>query len=230
MDPQLLAKLPLWLAAFLLSLTCHEAAHALAGRFGGDSTAAAQVTLDPLPHIRREPFGTLVVPILSFFLQGGGWMIGWASAPYDPTWANRHPRRAAAMAAAGPAANFGLSLLSALAIRVGIATGYFSLPSGGITLETLAVAPSGVAEGLAIFLSVLFSINLILGCFNLIPVPPLDGYAIVPLVLNDRMRDKWFGLFSGGGALMGLIIAWVLFDRLMPPVFHTAIGLLYAGV
>jgi Zn-dependent protease len=230
MDPQLIAKLPLWLAAFLLSLTCHEAAHALAGRFGGDSTAAAQVTLDPLPHIRREPFGTLVVPILSFFLQGGGWMIGWASAPYDPTWANRHPRRAAAMAAAGPAANFGLSLLSALAIRVGIATGYFTLPSGGITLETLAVAPSGVAEGLAIFLSVLFSINLILGCFNLIPVPPLDGYAIVPLVLNDRMRDKWFGLFSGGGALMGLIIAWVLFDRLMPPVFRTAIGLLYTGV
>ena len=230
MDPQLLAKLPIWLAAFLLSLTCHEAAHALAGRFGGDSTAAAQVTLDPLPHIRREPFGTLVVPILSFFLQGGGWMIGWASAPYDPTWANRHPRRAAAMAAAGPAANFGLSLLSALAIRVGIATGYFTLPSGGITLETLAVAPSGVAEGLAIFLSVLFSINLILGCFNLIPVPPLDGYAIVPLVLNDRMRDKWFGLFSGGGALMGLIIAWVLFDRLMPPVFRTAIGLLYTGV
>jgi Zn-dependent protease len=230
MDPQLLAKLPLWLAAFLLSLTCHEAAHALAGRFGGDSTAAAQVTLDPLPHIRREPFGTLVVPILSFFLQGGGWMIGWASAPYDPTWANRHPKRAAAMAAAGPAANFGLALLAALAIRVGIATGYFTLPSGGITLETLAVAPSGVAEGLAIFLSVLFSINLILGCFNLIPVPPLDGYAIVPLVLNDRMRDKWFGLFSGGGALMGLIIAWILFDRLMPPVFRTAIGLLYTGV
>lgn len=230
MDPQLIAKLPLWLAAFLLSLTCHEAAHALAGRFGGDSTAAAQVTLDPLPHIRREPFGTLVVPILSFFLQGGGWMIGWASAPYDPTWANRHPRRAAAMAAAGPAANFALSLLAALAIRVGIATGYFTLPSGGITLETLAVAPSGVAEGLAIFLSVLFSINLILGCFNLIPVPPLDGYAIVPLVLNDRMRDRWFGLFSGGGALMGLIIAWVLFDRLMPPVFRTAIGLLYTGV
>jgi Zn-dependent protease len=230
MDADLLAKLPLWLAAFLLSLTCHEAAHALAGRYGGDSTAAAQVTLDPLPHIKREPFGTLVVPILSFFLQGGGWMIGWASAPYDPMWASRHPRRAAAMAAAGPAANFVLALLAALAIRVGIASGYFALPSGGVTLETLAVAPSGVAAGLAIFVSVLFSINLILGCFNLIPVPPLDGYAIVPLALSDRMRDKWFRLFSGGGALMGLIIAWVLFDRLMPPVFRTAIGLLYTGV
>ena len=230
MDLHLLAKLPLWLAAFLLSLTCHEAAHALAGRIGGDSTAAAQVTLDPLPHIRREPFGALVVPILSFFLQGGGWMIGWASAPYDPTWASRHPRRAAGMAAAGPAANFVLALLAALAMRVGIATGHFDLPAGGITLETLVTAESGVAQGLALFLSVLFSINLILCCFNLIPLPPLDGYAMVPLVLNDRMRNKWFSLFSGGGALMGLILAWVLFDRLMPPVFQTAIGLLYRGV
>lgn len=230
MDIHLLAKLPLWLAAFLLSLTCHEAAHALVGKLGGDSTAAAQVTLDPLPHIKREPFGTLVVPILSFLLQGGGWMIGWASAPYDPTWASHHPRRAAGMAVAGPAANFALALLAALAIRVGIATGYFSLPTGGITLETLAVAPSGMARALALFFSVLFSINLILGSFNLIPVPPLDGYAIVPLVLSDRLRGKWFHLFSGGGALMGLIIAWIVFDRLMPPVFQTAIGLLYTGV
>ncbi len=230
MGVHLLATLPLWLAAFLLSLTCHEAAHAFAGKLGGDSTAAAQVTLDPLPHIRREPFGTLVVPILSFFLQGGGWMIGWASAPYDPAWANRHPRRAAGMAAAGPAANFALTLLAALAIRIGVATGYFTLPTDGISLETLAVAPSGAAQGLALFFSVLFSINLVLGCFNLIPLPPLDGYAIVPLVLNDRMRDKWFGLFSGGGSMMGLIIAWFIFGRLIPPVFDTAIGLLHAGI
>ncbi len=230
MDVHLLATLPLWLAAFLLSLTCHEAAHALAGKLGGDSTAAAQVTLDPLPHIRREPFGTLVVPILSFFLQGGGWMIGWASAPYDPAWAKRHPRRAASVAAAGPMANFALTLLAAVAIRIGVATGYFTLPIDGISLETLAVAPSGVAKGLALFLSVLFSINVVLGTFNLIPLPPLDGYAIVPLVLNDRLRDKWFGLFSGGGTLMGLIIAWLIFSRLIPPVFDAAIGLLHTGI
>jgi len=228
MDADLFATLPLWLAAFLLSLTCHEAAHALAGRLGGDSTAANQVTLDPIPHIKREPFGTLVVPIASFFLQGGGWMIGWASAPYDPTWANRYPKRAAAMAAAGPAANFTLALLAAVAIRAGIATGYFDL--GGISLDTLVMAPEGVPRGLALFSSVLFSINVILGTFNLIPLPPLDGYAIVPLVLNDRLRDKWFGLFSGGGSLLGLIVAFVVFAEVMPPVFRAAIGLLYQGI
>jgi len=121
-------------------------------------------------------------------------------------------------------------LLAALAMRLGVASGYFTLPATGLSLETLVVAPAGIAQGLALFVSVLFSINLILGCFNLIPLPPLDGYAIVPLVLSDRMREKWFGLFSGGGALMSLIIAWVLFDRLMPPVFRTAIGLLYTGI
>ncbi len=230
MDANILATLPLWLAAFLLSLTCHEAAHALAGGLGGDSTAASQATLDPLPHIKREPFGTLVVPIASFFLQGGGWMIGWASAPYDATWANRYPKRAAVMAAAGPAANFALSLLAAVSIRIGIATGYFDLPVGGVALDTLVVAPDGVARGMALFLSVLFSINVILGSFNLIPLPPLDGYAIVPLVLNDRLRDKWFGLFSGGGSLLGLIVAFVVFAQVMPPVFRAAIGLLYQGV
>ena len=230
MNADLLATLPLWLAAFLLSLTCHEAAHALAGRFGGDSTAGAQVTLDPMPHIKREPFGTLVVPIVSFFLQGGGWMIGWASAPYDPTWANRFPKRAAAMAAAGPAANFALAILAAIAIRIGIAAGHFDLPAGGISLDTLVVAPEGVARGLALFLSVLFSINVILGSFNLIPLPPLDGYAIVPLFLNDRLRDRWFGLFSGGGSLLGLVVAFVVFAQVMPPVFTAAIGLLYRGI
>lgn len=230
MDTQILATLPLWLAAFLLSLTAHEAAHALVGKLGGDTTAASQVTLDPIPHIKREPFGTLVVPIASFFLQGGGWMIGWASAPYDPNWANRFPKRAAIMAAAGPIANFILVALAAIAIRVGIAMGSFDLPTAGISLDTLVVGETGVTNGLALFLSVLFSINLILGCFNLIPLPPLDGYAIVPLFLNDRLRDKWFGLFAGGGALFGLIIAFVLFGRVMPPVFSTAIGLLYTGI
>lgn len=230
MDPQLLATLPLWLAAFLLSLTAHEAAHALVGKLGGDTTAAAQVTLDPIPHMKREPFGTIVVPIASFLLQGGGWMIGWASAPYDPTWANRHPKRAALMAAAGPASNFALTILAAIGIRAGLAMGTFVLPAGGISLDTLVVAEGGVAGGLALFVSVLFSVNLILGCFNLIPLPPLDGYAIVPLFLNDRLRDKWFGLFGGGGALFGLIIAFVLFGRLMPPVFRVAIDLLYAGL
>ena len=89
-----LVELPMWYVAFLLSITCHEGAHALAAKLGGDLTAfhEGQVSLNPVPHIRREPFGAVVVPLLSYIL--GGWMIGWASAPYDPDWQRRHPHRA----------------------------------------------------------------------------------------------------------------------------------------
>ena len=75
MTPEQIALFPLWYVAFLLSLTCHEAAHALVAKWGGDLTAysSGQVTLNPLPHIRREPFGTVLVPILSFLLSG--WML-----------------------------------------------------------------------------------------------------------------------------------------------------------
>ena len=56
-----------WYVVLLLSTTCHEAAHALAAKLGGDLTAfhGGQVSLDPVPHIRREPFGMVVFPILS---------------------------------------------------------------------------------------------------------------------------------------------------------------------
>ncbi len=91
MTQEQLVLLPLWYAMFLLSITCHEAAHAFAAYRGGDLTAyrEGQVTLNPLPHMRREPFGTIAIPFVTFLWMG--WMMGWASAPYDPSWEARHP-------------------------------------------------------------------------------------------------------------------------------------------
>src|SRR5580658_156190 len=112
---------------FLFSTTCHEASHALVAKWGGDSTAAlnGQVTLNPIPHIRREPWGMVIIPILAFLFTRG--MIGWASAPFDPLWERRHPRRAALMALAGPAANYTLMLLAVIGLRVGHAMGWLQM-------------------------------------------------------------------------------------------------------
>src|SRR3954469_2755940 len=98
----------IWFVAFLFSSTCHEASHAWVARRGGDETAHSlgQVSLNPFPHIQREPFGMVIMPWLSPIYAAG--MMGWASAPYNPQWALRPPRRAAWMALAGPAANFAL--------------------------------------------------------------------------------------------------------------------------
>lgn len=95
----------LWYIVFIFSTTLHEASHALAALKLGDRTAheGGQVTLNPIPHIRREPIGTVAVPIISFIL--GGWMIGWASVPYNYAWSLKYPKKAAKMALAGPLAN-----------------------------------------------------------------------------------------------------------------------------
>ena len=78
-----LQLLPFWYLAFIISITFHEAAHAFVGLKLGDTTAedGGQVTLNPFPHIKREIVGTIVVPLFTFF--SSGWMIGWASAPYN---------------------------------------------------------------------------------------------------------------------------------------------------
>src|SRR5215510_15071145 len=125
MESETLVRGLLWFAAFLFSTTVHEAAHALAALRGGDPTAylGGQVSLSPLPHIRREPIGMLVVPLLTAFTNG--WALGWASTPYDPYWAARHPRRAATMAAAGPAGNLLIAGVAFGLLRIGVVTGVF---------------------------------------------------------------------------------------------------------
>ena len=108
-----------WLPAFLFSTTVHEAAHAWAALRLGDPTAylAGQVSLSPWPHVRRSPIGMLVVPVITSLTQG--WTMGWASAPYDAAWADRHPRRAALMALAGPLGNLLLAAVAFALLRAG---------------------------------------------------------------------------------------------------------------
>lgn len=218
MEQQQLALLPLWYAVFLLSVTCHEAAHAWAAYRGGDATAylGGQVSLNPLPHVRREPFGTVLVPLLSFMNMG--WMMGWASAPYDPLWEDRHPRRAAWMAAAGPLSNLLLALLGFAVLKVGLLAGSWQVPiSDHYELDRLVVPATGAARGLAglgRFCSILLSLNVVLFLFNLLPVPPMDGASVLAGVLRParRLRDRIRGNPLIG--LLGIVVAWFVFGGL----------------
>ena len=178
-------------AVFLLSTTLHEAAHAWAALKGGDPTAyhGGQVSLDPMPHIRREPFGMVLLPLLTAVTTG--WPMGFASAPYDPDWARRYPRRAALMALAGPAANLLLVLLAAALLRAGYATGDFVAPERlnfGVVAE--AASDSGMWYAAARVLGAFFSMNLVLCVFNLLPFPPLDGSAAITLLMSESTTRK----------------------------------------
>src|SRR6266481_5097613 len=175
-SPELLAYGFVWYVAFLFSTTCHEAAHALVAKLGGDDTAArgGQVSLNPVPHIQREPWGMVLIPILSFIFTRG--MIGWASAPFNPEWERRHPRRAGLMALAGPAANYTL---------------------------------------------------LLLGTFNLLPVPPLDGSAGIMLFMSESRAQRYLDWLRGNSfAMVGLLVGLLVFRYFYGPVENFATNLL----
>jgi len=205
-----------WYVAFLFSTTCHEAAHALVAKLGGDETAAlgGQVTLNPVPHMQREPCGMVVIPILSFVFTRG--MIGWASAPFEPHWERRYPRRAAVMALAGPAANFTLMLLAAAGLRTGRSMGWLHVDAvtGRPDLHTLA-------------LFVFFSLNLLLGTFNLLPVPPLDGSAGIMLFMSENRAQRYLDWLRGNSfAMAGLLVGLLVFRYFYGPVQEFATDLL----
>jgi len=220
-----------WYVVFLLSTTCHEAAHAWAAKLGGDLTAfhGGQVSLDPIPHIRREPFGMVIFPLLTY--ATGGWMMGWASAPYDPRWSERFPRRAAWMSLAGPGANFSLVILAAILIHVGIWTGMFRHPESVGFTHVVEPAAAGVAGGAATFVSVLFSLNLLLGTINLIPLPPLDGFGALGVLVPEDLarRIQRFGRSLGIFSMIGLLVVFRYSGNLIPSVFSFAITALYPG-
>lgn len=229
MDSTLLAFGFLEYVVFLLSTTCHEASHALVAKMGGDMTAfeGGQVSLNPIPHLRREIFGMVVLPLIGI-LSGTG-LIGYASAPYNPAWSIQYPKRSGLMSLAGPAANFALAIIAAIIMRIGLTVGVF-LPGDISSANIVEAASPGMVTGAATILSVFFSLNLLLGCFNMLPIPPLDGFGVLGLFTNSegalrlqqlRMKMRGFGM------LIGILVASRLLGYVYEPLLQHGVRLIY---
>jgi len=198
----------LYLVTFIISTTVHEAAHALFAKLGGDPTAyrGGQVSLNPWPHIRREPFGMVLFPLISLYASSGDSCIGFASTPIDPFWAYRHPRRAALMSAAGPLANM---LLAAIAFGV---------------LAAVSHPESGTGEAVSRIARAFLGLNVLLCLFNLVPLPPLDGAGVVQgLVpqlrpLYDALRSQQITAFIA--LLVGIKVVPLVYWPLMHWLEH----------
>ena len=227
-----LPELLVWYVVFLFSTTFHEFAHAQVAYWGGDSTAyeGGQVSLDPVPHIRRSPFGLVLIPLLSFFMTG--WMIGWASAPFDPRWARRYPKKYAIMSLAGPAANLTLALVAFVAIRLLVGADLLDLNSS-MSLDAIVQAkgPEGYRSpygALALGLSVMLSLNVLLGVFNLLPAVPLDGASVLEGLFPRTMGSFYDKVRTTGiYYFLGIILAWRIFPYVGLPALYLAVQALY---
>jgi Zn-dependent protease len=157
-----------FIAVALVAITFHEAAHAITAAACGDDTARnlGRASLNPIRHI--DLFGTILLPLF-LYLVHSPFLIGWAK-PVPVNWSNlRYWRRDMMLvAAAGPAANFALAGVSSAAMIAALRFGWTP-----VWLTQTLVAS--------------VALNLVLGVFNLIPIPPLDGSK----VLAGFLPEKW---------------------------------------
>ena len=179
---------------FLFAISLHESAHAWMAWRLGDPTARmlGRVSLNPLRHI--DPIGTVLLPALALLYHFP--MIGWAKpTPVNTANFKNRMRDDVLTSVAGPASNFLLAVVSIIALRL-IWAWFGAIPG---------------AEPLTILLLMSMYINVLLGVFNLIPVPPLDGSHVVRHLLPAgalRIYDRLgvFGLlllFLAGGPVIG---------------------------
>lgn len=176
----------------MFSAVIHEVMHGVAADKLGDPTAryAGRLTLNPIKHL--DPFGSVVLPLI-LVISNSPIFFGWAKpVPYNPYNLVKSPRYGEAIVAfAGPASNFAIALLAALLIRANV----------------LPLEMSGV-----VFIIVLT--NIMLGIFNLIPIPPLDGSKVLTAILPGGLRtgyDRWrtqmeYNPFLG----FGIVILFIL--------------------
>lgn len=181
------------IAILIMSVIAHELSHGYAAEFLGDPTArlAGRLTLNPLKHI--DPFGSLIVPALSFAI--GGFIFGWAKpVPYNPYNLRRGRVGEAIVAGAGIFTNIMLALIFAFIIR------FFGadLSSSFIQLASIVVLT-----------------NIVLAIFNLIPIPPLDGSKILFAFLPFSLRSLEENLSRFGFPIL-IFVAFFLWQFVTP--------------
>lgn len=185
------------IAVLIMSVVVHEVSHGYAANALGDPTAkhAGRLTLNPLKHL--DMLGSVIVPFITYTL--GGFIFGWAKpVPYNPYNLKSQKWGPGIVGAAGPLSNFILAGALGLIMRF----------SAGIPSFTPAFFEMA---GLIVF------INLILGMFNLVPIPPLDGSK----VLFSFLPYKWHNMevfMERWGFVFLLIFIFFFFQRLLPVV------------
>jgi len=195
----------------IVAIILHEISHGVVALWFGDDTAkrAGRLTLNPIPHI--DLFGSIILPAMLTIVGFGAF--GWAKpVPVDPSKLRKPRSQMVLVGLAGPFTNFGLMAIAAVAARVAYSnyTGF---------ADRVADLP------LVIQVLLFFALaNLLLGLFNLLPLPPLDGSSLIERVLPADWLPTWYR-FRPYGLVVILILAFstnilgTLFDPFINALF-----------
>ncbi len=197
------------IVVLILSIIVHEVAHGWAANALGDPTAklAGRLTINPLPHI--DPIGSILIPAI-LVLTNAGMLFGWAKpVPYNPYNLKNQRWGEAIVGSAGVLTNILLAVVFALVARV-------AFDAGNETFASLSATISFV--------------NLFLGLFNLIPIPPLDGFTVLrgllPYKWSLPLRQLEESMMRGG--LFSLILFLVVFSYFLAEPFFAFVQWIFA--
>ncbi len=206
-----LADLVLFLLILLPSVILHEVAHGWVAERFGDPTArqAGRITLDPIPHV--DPIGSLLIP--GALALAGQPVFGWAKpVPVNPSYFRRPVPTMALVALAGPATNL---VLGIVALQVGPFFDAYAHPPAGVSYwyPALGIGMTTVSVWAKVLLGFAV-INIVLAIFNVLPIPPLDGSKLLPLVLPEKGRQVFHQISQYGFLILFGLIFIVFQGRL----------------
>lgn len=226
-SPNQVADFILNMVAFLFSASVHESAHAwMSSRFGDDlARSQGRISLNPLVHI--DPIGTLLFPAIAFFTNVP--LIGWAKAtPVNPL-AWRDKRKANLwVSAAGVVCNFIMAILAGIAIRLLYSFGIIDVGDGQNLLIPV-MSGSMVAVGAVSLLESFFIINVMLGIFNLLPIPPLDGSGILSSLLPPSFEEGMEQVQQFGFLLLFVAVFTGVVGKILGFFLPIAVNLVFFG-
>src|SRR5437588_2980990 len=222
MASQSIGQFILYMVALIFSLSVHESAHAwMSSRFGDDlARSQGRISLNPAVHV--DPIGTLLFPAIAFFT--GAPLIGWAKpTPVNPLrWRNKRVANFW-VSAAGAISNFIIAFIAGLGIRLLYSFGV--IDRGLDLLNTNSTIATGAVELLWVF----FILNVSLGVFNLLPIPPLDGSKVLASILPPSFESGFEALERFGFILLILAMVTGVFGVIFAVVMPIAMRILFVG-
>jgi len=204
----------------IFSAVFHEVAHGLEAQHLGDDTAerAGRLTLNPLKHL--DPFLSIIMPIL-LWLGTGFFFAGAKPVPYNPNNLKNPRTDSVKVAFAGPITNLGIAFLFGILSML--------IPISGAAKSALwnAIANPGIAaplftsplDGLFFLFLIIVYINILLGIFNLVPIPPLDGSKVLFVILPPTQRSyRAMYFLERWGLIFVLVFVFFGYPFILPPI------------